>query len=500
MSWRLLAFVWLVFFFSYLFTGSSAGPRGDACVAAEDAAILLSGRHEDFPRLSKYSTMAVAMAIPVAWMLDHLPGTSSVGRVVLIHIVPASLGASGVVLFLGLLRMVHGRLKSELVVLIAFSLGTFYWHYSRIFYSEVVQVPFLLAGLVALLWHRQQPDERRAMLVGVLAGSLVLCKTLFVLFLPIFAVAVATAGRRRSRTVWDTFSFVAGLMPALVIYAWHNHLRYGEMFTIGYAAGRDGTLGFATPLMTGLYGLYFSVGVSVFLFAPPVIVGVLAYRGFLRTHRFIGVVMLTMIAVQSVAVAKWWSWSGGWCWGPRLILTTVPLWMVAGAGAFDRWYDSGRKPVAKFLTIAALAGCILLQCVGNLISPHRYPAYLSQGPVAANYPSYSKGVPTRDDALHRKFVPEFSMIPGNWALLKNRFFESHDLRRSYPWRSLNVSEWQPRRAKVNVGIDMWPLTGWLAKDEGIRHDARCWALYVAVAGTVLLLATGLLARRSVKLP
>ena len=92
------------------------------------------------------------------------------------------------------------------------------------------------------------------------------------------------------------------------------------------------------------------------------------------------------------------------------------------------------------------------------------------------------------------------MIPGNWALIKNRLFESHDLRRSYPWRSLNVPEWQPRRAKVSVGIDMWPLTGWLAKDEGLRHDARCWTLYVAVAGAVLLLATGLLVRRSAKSP
>src|SRR5262249_27608383 len=104
----------------------------------------------------------------------------------------------------------------------------------------------------------------------------------------------------------------------------YNNLRYGSIWLSGYHEARDEKFGFTTPLLVGLYGIFFSAGCSLFLYSPPCI---LVFGGFSRFLKK-APAEISLIAGASLPVvlvyAKYWSWYGGWEWGTRYYLFLVP--------------------------------------------------------------------------------------------------------------------------------------------------------------------------------
>ena len=87
-------------------------------------------------------------------------------------------------------------------------------------------------------------------------------------------------------------------------------MRGGHWFASGYPGET-----FSTPLLVGLYGILLSAGKSVFLFSPPLLLGVLGWRRFAKTHTADAYLFAGVFVVELFFFAMWWDWSGDDAWG-----------------------------------------------------------------------------------------------------------------------------------------------------------------------------------------
>jgi hypothetical protein len=128
----------------------------------------------------------------------------------------------------------------------------------------------------------------------------------------------------------------AGPAVATVLLGGYNLLRFGDVTQTGYKEPTDP--GFTTPVLDGLHGLFLTSSKSVLLFAPLLLLvpwGVRAVwrrgaTGDRRLRLALGLLVANALLTLGTT-ATWWSWMGGWSWGPRLLLPgLVPLLVVLG--------------------------------------------------------------------------------------------------------------------------------------------------------------------------
>ncbi len=224
-------------------------------------------------------------------------------------------------------------------LLLAYGLGSLAFAYAGSLYVQPVAA-FWLAATVASL-ARGWP----AGATSLCWSAAIWCRPDLALLLPAFALL---ATRRGERMALAAGTVVGGVLTVLT-----NVLR-GDPWLAGGYQGET----FLTPPLAGLYGLLFSSGKGLLWFSPLSAIGLLwglAWSGQRQVR-----LSVTAAAVYLVAVACWWTWHGGYCWGPRLLLPVLPLTALAVAELWDRAHPRG-----QFALATVLAFSILLQLVAS---------------------------------------------------------------------------------------------------------------------------------------
>lgn len=187
--------------------------------------------------------------------------------------------------------------------------------YSRFLLPELS----LATVFVVLTWGFIREDRRGDWMIGIASAFAILLRYDALMFVaPIVIVR------------WYTRKSVLPLLLpvgiSLFVMGGYNWLRFGELMAVGM--GDSSVETFSTPLLLGLYGQFFAVGNGLFLYAPylgPALLLALWDRG----HRLIarrGTTLLIACGLFICLHAKWYSWMGGWSWGPRRM---IPLLMIA---------------------------------------------------------------------------------------------------------------------------------------------------------------------------
>lgn len=202
--------------------------------------------------------------------------------------------------------------------------------YTRLLFTEPLNALLVLLAASALLDARGGSPGAAPRLAAA-SALLVLNGALFAP-LAIAQVAFGAALVRRTSARAALRVLLAGassLLAALGAWLLWNHARYGSALHVGY----DGE-GFGTPLATGLAGLLVSIGRGIVLYSPPTVLALFALPLLMRRGR-LGP-LSPVLAFYAVAFAgylllyaKWDSFEGGWCWGPRFLLPFVPVLHLA---------------------------------------------------------------------------------------------------------------------------------------------------------------------------
>jgi len=231
---------------------------------------------------------------------------------------------------------------------IAVGTSTLLFAHSKNFFTHTLVALLLLASFTALVHWRVHGHRRLLSWSGVFAGLMLLTRVDAAICLPWLAgfclivwpdneTPASSRGRLR-----HGLRFVAPVAVAASVQLLYNYLRFGHPLVVGYSqfAQFDGSF------FVGLFGHLASVGRSIFVYSPMLLLAMPYWRRFGR--RFGPETATVMgIAISSLALYSQWStWHGAWCFGNRYLLPLVallclPLPMLFGRRGLGTWLCVG---------------------------------------------------------------------------------------------------------------------------------------------------------------
>lgn len=491
-DWRCVKALWLFLLVVYLLTMAGRLTSGDGeAMYLTTKSLLTEGRLSIQPRPEtapgrrgqSYSKYGIGQSVAQAPFfvlgqtigkltaaVDDRPARFAVGMT------NSVVSATLVALFWLLTRDLGCARGGATVAALVFGLATLAWPYARADFSEPLQAALLLLALYSLRRWRRGGGPHWAAAAGAAAGFAVLTKVASIILLPplglYFAMTlwqhVASQRREASEhepgahtTLRSLLAVPAALLPLGVCGALQlalNLHRFGSVTEFGY--GNEPAVGFTTPLVVGVWNLLLSSGKGLFLYAPPVLLGLAFLPRLARREPLVATVILLVFLAELLYYARWWAWHGDWCWGPRYLVVTVPFIMLGWAPLFSR---QSPAPAA----LLALASC--LASAGLLVS--------SLG-VAIDYGTYYSVVGSQIgrgvDVKEARLVPEFSPLLGHAWLAQASVYDAlgglavpaangrraerdradNPYLEAYPWRS-SYPQLRPEAPERALGFDVW---------------------------------------------
>ena len=224
----------------------------------------------------------------------------------------------GVALFLFGRRMGVSPL-SALTVSWSILFGTIVFAYSTMLFAHV---PSALFMLLALVWLRHRP-----LLAGIAAGAAVCCFYVCALASAILLIVLISVSRR------GAVLFIAGALPFTILIALYQYVCFGSPWTTSLEVSQRFTapglfLGvFRAPTLEAFWGLSFSPYRGLF-YASPVLLFAFAGMVIMARRRESVAELIAVCAISlvtNVVISSFNNWNGGWAFGPRYLVSIIPL-------------------------------------------------------------------------------------------------------------------------------------------------------------------------------
>jgi len=186
------------------------------------------------------------------------------------------------------------------------------------------------------------------------------------IYLPLLGIlAFAAAGGSRKNRVLSAALY--SVLPTLAVglYLGWNHLRFGSFLETGYPQLSEGARtvsGFGERFWRGFYGLTWSPGEGLFIFAPSALLGLILAGPYLARTGLRGLTILLLPVLAVFFYSKYNYWEGGYSWGPRYLVPAAACWVLPLA---FRECDS---PAERWATRGAAAFGAALQALGVSVS------------------------------------------------------------------------------------------------------------------------------------
>jgi hypothetical protein len=275
---------------------------------------------------------------------------------------PVLLALLAAVMWLVARRAGAGPRQAALIALVT-ALATPLLPYGVSTFSEVATALGVALGLLGLQLVAQRPVWG-GVLAGVGIGVAGLMRTdSFVLVAPVIGLGVLAMATRR---ITAGVAVAAGVLPAIVITAAYNALRFGSPLVFQYQ-GSTLDKSFAHPFGLGLYGLTLSPGRGLLLYAPLVIVMAIAWRWSWRRSAVLTVVCAALVLDRILFYSGWWAWHGGVGWGPRFLVPALPALVPFLVALVHRLATARALPRVAFGVLVALS--LAVQVVGSVTNP-----------------------------------------------------------------------------------------------------------------------------------
>jgi hypothetical protein len=290
-----------------------------------------------YPLISVLAVPSVALGSGVA-RIFHLP-THYIASIFALSL--NAVLTAGTAYFTALIAISLGASpKSSAIAALSFAFGTFAFVYARTFFAEPLLALLTAASIAFAL---DQPRKAHSGL-SLLTALAVLAKPTGFVLGPICCLYLFA----RNRSVRDSLMPLVGTVFGCLLYLGYNELRFGGFLRFGHAT--QGTAqGFTLAVLPwSSFALIVSPDCGLVWYCPVLLSLVLLRRELLKR--------LDILFIIAVAVSYWliysprFDWHGGWSWGPRFLLPTLPG-LVAATGLLElKW-----RKVVVVLTIVGFA-------------------------------------------------------------------------------------------------------------------------------------------------
>lgn len=187
-----------------------------------------------------------------------------------------------------------------------------------------------LLGLAYYLKHRT--SSAALWICGASAACGLIFRQTNIMLLPALLVALllAKATVAEHRRLW-TLPLLGGLMIASY-----------NLYVLRHISGGHSVNGLNGSLLRGFAGILFSPGRGLFIYTPVAILALCALLPSAAPARAKNAPLLAaclvFVVLDSIVIAKWGVWWGGYCWGPRLLTELAPpliVMMAIGVSAIE---------------------------------------------------------------------------------------------------------------------------------------------------------------------
>ncbi|MCB0212658.1 MAG: hypothetical protein KDJ52_25160 [Anaerolineae bacterium] len=294
-----------------------------------------------------YSRKGVGVPIgllPLVWLGLVLPWFGPVSLALLFNALVTALTA---VLLLVYLHRLGYSLPTGLAVALLFGLATLAWTYAKSLFSDPFSGLLLLAATLVLFNFgdavRQATLFRFRLfssltlypfLAGLFLGWNVATRYAEALFLPVFGLLFLFYMLRGvkprhfvTRLVQFWSSLLAFMLPIAIVglsLITFNLSRYGDPLNTGYLPNET----FSGILLDGILGQLLSPGRGLLLYCPILILSLVGIVPLLRRFPAEAITALSVIVIHLLLYGKWFMWHGGYAWGPRFMIPTLPFWAI----------------------------------------------------------------------------------------------------------------------------------------------------------------------------
>ncbi len=253
-----------------------------------------------------------------------------------------------------------GRIDAAALTAFACAFGTLLWPYSTFGFNQALTAWCLTGGVYAA-WAGVRLDRPGLVSWG---GVWLACAFLTRHEMGLAAAVVAgwMAVESRGEPGALTRRLVrlgVPLLAAFVFWCWYNDVRFGSPFETGNLGPVDAaddqhfSVGVAT--LTGMWGLLFSPGRSLFLYVPLAIAAFAAVPALARRDRSLAWLVVASFAALLTLYGSLRYWDGLRGYGPRYLVPLLPLVTVP----LVTWLGPGRSRTAV-LGFALLSATVQL--------------------------------------------------------------------------------------------------------------------------------------------
>jgi hypothetical protein len=237
-------------------------------------------------------------------------------------------------------------------LLLSLMLGgaTVLWPYATNFYSEAWQAAAFVWAAVFLMKRKVAP----ASILLAIAG---LIKVTSLVFAPGFIVAVLVdRSVPRPRRFQAAIALAAGVGTAVALHLAWNEFRFGSPFEFGYDWAETvpvlpARAFLVSELPRGLAVLLFSLGKSIFFWAPVLFLAIIRLNTCPRP-------LLAGVATSGICGLVFYGAylfpEGGYAHGPRHLVPILPLLALPAAAAGSKWRPSAVVAAAACGVMVAL--------------------------------------------------------------------------------------------------------------------------------------------------
>jgi hypothetical protein len=351
--------------------------------------------------------------------------------------------------------------RPALALSLLFGFTTIEWAYAHDAFDVGPTATVLLLSLFAVHRGLRGSSARWLIVGGAAAGFAIALRLPSVVCVPIFATYVIASTWRlgAAALVRRVFAFGIPVAGVLLVLGWYNWIRFGDPLQSGVSLASD-YIGFGSPL-TGVAGLLFSPGRSIFLYSPILIAALAGVPLLWRRHRALTATVVAIVVVNLGFYGAYAIWWGAWNWGPRYLVPMTPFLILPLLPLLQRWGDLPRT--ARRAIYALVAAGVVVQLLDIGVDFQHQTLLLSEAgvnpPDAQSWTPQYSGIWRHGEAVLGLFNGS-AVYPANFQFI--------DLSTALPLQTV---------------LDVWWVYAWI---DGVNPLVVITVLVGAVAGVVAL--------------
>lgn len=403
--------------------------NGSLSIQASDSEKGYFYETADGKRYSKYGIGLAFLFIPyviVAKLLSLFTNVSEhlvLGFIIAFYNILFGAGTCVVTFFMTRQFNASKAISASISMILGFA--TMCWRYSVWDFSEATQMFFLIFTVYLIIKN----THKSIFFSSLTLFCLLMIKVTNIVLIPVFLFYVLLNNSRDSRVFFKKIALLS-IFPLFfgILILYLNFIRFGNPLETGY--GKEASRFFLSGL-GNIGNLLFSMNKGIFIYNPILLLTTFGYIKFVKCYFKEAMLFLCVIFAYLIISSTWHSWGGGWSWGPRLLVPTLPFWLIPLCFLFSR----GKKFVIVLCFF--IIPSVLIQTASVVIKTQEY---------------HTIRYYMVDENIERKMPPD---ILGIFVLLKHKIFQNNNL---YDLREFGVNTNQQidtSKFETFRGLNLW---------------------------------------------